>query len=306
MSNDPSRSYWIYYLGLLLTVVVWGVNFPVIKIVLEEVHPVIVNAIRITLSTILLGVVYINRQSHRRSDLPAVIRANGWRILGLGLLGHGFYQLAFIFGLNFTTSGNAALIMASAPFWTAVAGAKIGFDRLPPVAWLGLIVTIVGTAGVVVGGQRVVSLGADTLVGNLIMVGASAGWGLYTALSKPLLGKISPLGLTFLTMLCAPPIFWLLSIPYLGDVAWASFDIRIWGALLYSGALSTGLAYVLWNRAIKYVGASYTAGYGNMVPLIALVSGYLMLGEPIFVLQLVGGAMIIGGLVIMQRSRRRS
>lgn len=304
-SDHSSPSHWIYYIGLLLTVTVWGVNFPVIKIVLAELHPVIVNAIRITLSTILLGAVYWHRQTNAPTDVRAVIRANAWRIIGLGVIGHALYQLAFIFGLNYTTSGNAALIMASAPFWTALTGAFIGSDRISMIAWSGLILTILGTATVVLGGQQELSLQAHTLLGNVIMVTASAGWGVYTALSKPLLGKISPLGLTFLTMLIAPPIFWALSIPYLGAVDWSTLDVKIWGALIYSGALSTGLAYVLWNRAVKFVGASHTAGYGNLVPLIALLSGFFLLGEPLFVVQLIGGAMIIAGLLIMQQHRLR-
>lgn len=305
MSDKPTSSYWIYYLGLLLTVVVWGVNFPVIKIVLAKLHPVIVNAIRMTLSTILLGMVYWRRQATSPSDLPTRIRANAWRIIGLGVIGHGIYQLAFIFGLNYTTSGNAALIMASAPFWTALTGYLLGSDRISLVAWGGLILTIIGTSAVVIGGQKEITLEANTILGNVIMVAASAGWGIYTALSKPLLGKISPLGLTFFTMLVAPPVFWVLSIPYLGSVEWAALDFKIWGALIYSGALSTGLAYVLWNRAVKFVGASHTAGYGNLVPLVALFSGFFLLNEPLFVMQLIGGGMIIAGLLVMQQHRLR-
>lgn len=305
MSDKPPSSYWVYYLGLMLTVIVWGVNFPVIKIVLAKLHPVIVNAIRMTLSTILLGMVYWRRQTQNPSDVPAILRANAWRIIGLGFIGHGIYQLAFIFGLNFTTAGNAALIMASAPFWTALTGYLLGSDRITMVAWAGLVLTIIGTGVVVIGGQKELSLEAHTVLGNLIMVAASAGWGIYTALSKPLLGRISPLGLTFLTMLVAPPLFWIFSIPYLGSVEWTGLGLETWGALIYSGALSTGLAYVLWNRAVKFVGASHTAGYGNLVPLVALFSGFFLLGEPLFVLQLVGGAMIIAGLLVMQQHRLR-
>lgn len=302
-ASEPTL--WIYYLGLVVTVTVWGLNFPIIKFALDTVHPVVVNAIRITISTFLLGAVYIYQQRQSPQDSLAVIRSHGWAIAGLGLLGHVLYQVAFIFGLDYTTSGNAALIMASSPFATGLAGYLLSTERLNKQAWAGLLVTVVGTGIVVLGGSQQVSLGATTLTGNLIMVGAALGWGAYTALSKPLLGPISPLGLTFLTMLAAPPLFWAMALPYLPATNWAAVDWKVWTALLYSGALSTGLAYVLWNRAVKFVGASHTAGFGNLVPIIALTSGALLLDEPVFPLQLLGGALIIGGLLVMNRSRHR-
>ena len=78
-----------------------------------------------------------------------------------------------------------------------------------------------------------------------------------------------------------------------------------WIAIIFSGALSTGVAIVFWNNAVRSLGASHTAAFGNLVPLIALFSGYLVLGDPILPAQLIGGTMIIGGLVIMRWARRR-
>lgn len=294
---------WLYRLGIGATVLIWGINFPVLKFALAEMPPVVLNAIRMTVSVMLLGGIYLYRRGTRPElDPIAVLRANAWKVIGLGVTGHVIYQLGFIYGIDQTSSGNAALIMAFAPFWTALLGQAAGTERIGAAAWAGLMATVVGT-GVVVAAGQTVGGGASTLRGDLIMVGASVGWGAYVGLSKPLLEDLSSLGLTVLTMSVAPPVFWGLAAPQLGSVAWTALGWKVWGAIVFSGAGSVGLAYVVWNASIKRVGASFTSALGNLVPLVALAGGYLLIDEPILWSQIAGGALIVGGLLAMELVR---
>lgn len=80
-------------------------------------------------------------------------------------------------------------------------------------------------------------------------------------------------------------------------------DGRALGALLFSGGLAVVLMFVLWNQGIRRVGSSSTAVYYYLVPVVALIAGAVLLGEPITVVQLAGGALIIGGLVLVRRSK---
>ena len=75
-------------------------------------------------------------------------------------------------------------------------------------------------------------------------------------------------------------------------------------ALCYSGIFSTGLAIAMWNIGVKQVGPSHAAGFQNLVPLIALGSSWLLIGEIPVLQQLVGGALIIAGLITMRMSRK--
>jgi drug/metabolite transporter (DMT)-like permease len=96
-----------------------------------------------------------------------------------------------------------------------------------------------------------------------------------------------------------------IGVPYLDTVAWPAVDLWVWGAIIFSGGLSTGLAFAIWNTAVKNVGASNTAVYSNLVPFIALLGGALFLDEPVAWIQVVGGVLIIGGLFVMRQRRRR-
>ena len=80
----------------------------------------------------------------------------------------------------------------------------------------------------------------------------------------------------------------------------------MWAAIAFSGILSIGLNHALWTRSIKIVGPAYTAIYANLVPVVALVSAIYLLGEPITVAQVAGGALILSGLLILRRGRTRT
>ncbi len=295
---------WKYEIMLLATVVVWGLNFPVIKAALNVMHPHVVNAFRFSVSIgVLAGAhVYEERRAGRR--VFEAYRRRAGPIIALGLFGFVVYQLCFIIGVDNTTAGSAALIMSSAPVWTAVSGRVLGIERLSVAAWIGLLVTLVGTTVIVVAGTKDVSLGSSVLLGNLLILAASICWGLYTALSKPLLGDVTPAGLSFLGLIPALPILYLISVPYFDAFSIAEISVWIWVAIVFSGALSSGLAFVTWSIAVKSLGSSHTAAFSNLVPVVALAVGYYLLGETITLGQIGGGTVVLGGLYAMRQARR--
>lgn len=293
-----------YELALLFDVLVWGINFPILKVALVAMHPFVVNLFRFIFSLLVLGALHAWTHWRNRTPFLEPLRTHRRAILLLGLLGYVIYQLAFIEGLELTSAGSAALIMASAPLWTAVISQLRGYDRLNRLSWIGLLLSLFGTAIVVIYSPRALDFSEEVLLGNLLMTGAAMAWGAYTALSQPFVHRMDPASLTFFGLLLAYPILALLGLFHLDAVVWSGVDATIWAALIFSGTLSTGLTIAFWNHAIRHVGPSHTAAFGNLVPVVALMTGALMLGEPITLAQLLGGVGIIGGLLLMRRARR--
>lgn len=302
--SDSKRPSWQSDALLLFVVLVWGLNFPVVKAVLGIMHPHALNAFRFVFSALVLGGVYAYRRRRTGAPFFEPLRTAFWPIAGLGILGFVLYQFCFIVGLDHTTAGNAALIMASAPLWTAVTGVLFRLESLTRASWIGLFVIFAGAAVIVLGGGRRIDLSSSTFVGNLIMLGAAVFWGAYTAFSRPVLRTVSATGLTFLALLFGLPFLFGLAVPYLDEIRWEAVTGWTWLAIVFSGGLSTGLAVALWNQAINDVGASQTAAYGNLVPLAALGFSVLLLGEHVTIAQLVGGGLIIGGIVWMRNAQR--
>ncbi len=299
-----SRASLKHDLSLLFVVLIWGVNFPVTKAALAVMPTHVFNAVRFTVAVAVLGALYVMRRHKAPGGLFTPLRRYGKQIVALGLLGYVVYQLFFIIGVDLTTAGNAALIMATSPLWTALISQLLGYDVLRRLAGAGLALSLAGAALVVVAGSQQVGLAAGSLAGNLLMLAAAVLWGAYTAFSKPVVRRVDPLTLTFLGLLVALPVLYGISVPQLGAVTWSALDAWVWGAILFSGGLSIGLAFIIWNTAVRAVGPSSTAVYNNLVPFVALLASVVLIGEPILWPQLAGGALIIGGLLVLRRGRR--
>ena len=292
--------------ALLFVVLIWGLNFPIIKVALEPMPPYVVNAFRFAVSAVVLGGIHGWRTRHEPGGFWAPMREHGRIVVALGLLGYVLYQWCFIVGVNVTSAGSAALIISSSPIWTAVIARMAGMEQLPLGAWGGLLLSLVGTVLVVVAGHGAPDFASDTLFGNALMLVGALLWAAYTVLSRPVLkAGVSATGLAFFCIALSLPVLWGLGWGELDQVDWANVTPTVWAAILFSGGFSTGIAYAFWNTAVQRVGPSATAIYNNLVPVVALASGVVLIGERVTLYQLLGGALIIGGLVLMRRVRRR-
>lgn len=302
--NRPSRHPLLAEAGPLLVVLIWGLNFSVMKAVLDVVHPHAMNLLRIGFSTLTLALLHARVVSRTGAGFWACLRVDPGRQVLVGLLGYFLYQAAFIVGLDRTTAGSGALIMASAPIWTALVALGTGEERLRRLAWIGLAVSIAGTVMVTVAGSSEIRFGADALIGNLVLLLAALFWGSYTAFVRPLTARIDPVSVTFVGALVAIPPLLVVGAPYVAATDWSQVSAWHWTLIVGSGVLSSGLATVFWNHAVHTLGASHTAAYGNAVPVVAVAGSALLLSEPVAVGQVFGGILIIAGLLVMRRARR--
>ncbi|HCW78153.1 MAG TPA: hypothetical protein DG084_03480, partial [Gemmatimonadetes bacterium] len=110
--------------GLIALAAIWGVNFSIVKVALNELEPLAFNALRFPLAAAALGWIVFRGTEDlmpQREDVP--------RILLLGLIGNVLYQLAFIIGLDWTYAGNASLLLATTPVWTVILSAAAGHEQ---------------------------------------------------------------------------------------------------------------------------------------------------------------------------------
>ncbi|MHC5065918.1 MAG: DMT family transporter [Planctomycetota bacterium] len=276
---------------LMGVVVIWGLNFPVMKVAFEELHPFAFNAIRITVSTIFLGLLHLREKEQKR------IPPGSWgKVLGLSMIGYFGYQVFFMAGLARTTAGSSSLLIASSPIWAALVGRMLG-DRLTGRATSGLVLAFVGTSFIAAAGGEM-DFSSETMLGNLLTIGAAMAWGLYTGLNRSLARAVSPISLAFYTTTITLPLHWAIGWPVMSDLSLVS--PTVWGCIAFSGALGTGLAYAMWNVGIRQVGAAHTTIYVNLVPVLAIVISYFWLGEMVTGVQMAGGALVLGGLWLVR------
>lgn len=281
-------------LAPLAVAMIWGVNVPVMKAALSEMHPILFNAARLTLSAVALGII----DRVERGGRPAVkVR---WRtILWYGLLSSLAYQVLFLWGMRLTTASHTALIIASGPLWAAVFSALYRLEKPTGRAGVSLAIAFAGTllvttSGAITGASEL-PRAPNELWGNLMILAAMMTFAWTTVLSKPLLETIPATRLAYLSVLISLPGHWLLAVPFLQTIEPAR-PAFLGAALFYSGVLSTGVAYALWNRSVRTLGPARTATFSYLVPVVALTVAWWFLDENPTALQLIGGALVILGL----------
>jgi drug/metabolite transporter (DMT)-like permease len=287
-------------LMLLAMVLIWGINFAVVKAALVEMTPLSFNSIRFLLASALtlLSLRLIEGN-------VGFARRDWWRLLGLGLIGNTCYQLLFINGINRTTAGNSALLLATTPIFVSLIGVAFGVERVRKLAWMGVLLSFAGIFMVIVGSGRGLGLATDTIGGDILVLIGAAAWSLYTVLSKPMLSRYSALKLTALAMATGTPFIVLFSIPQLLAQNWAAVSWRGWLGLFFSGSMAIALAYIIWNSGVSKVGGARTAVYSNLSPVIAAIFAWLTLGEAITAFMVVGAAMIFLGIYLTRRPSQR-
>jgi drug/metabolite transporter (DMT)-like permease len=283
--------------------VIWGVNFPLIKVALLELPPLAFNALRFPLASLTVLLILWGK-----GPVPWPERADVPRIVGLGILGNLVYQGFFIFGLDATSAGNASILLATTPVWTLALSTLRGHERPKATVWVGISSTLLGMVLVVAGGGLSVGFRGATLRGDLLMVGAAMTWSLYSVGSRRMVHKYGSLPTTAWTLWTGSVGLILVGLPSLFGVPLRGISSLAWTGVVFAGVLAIGLAYLLWYRGVQRIGNSRTAAYSNLTPVVALAVAWVWLGEVPRLLQLGGAAVVLVGLTLArlggeQRSR---
>ncbi|MDP8950249.1 MAG: DMT family transporter [Actinomycetota bacterium] len=279
--------------SLLLTVFFFGTNFVAVKHVVESVPPILFAAVRFTFAGVLLRLLL--RLVEPESKL---LRKDFLPMLGLGIVGVTLTQSVFTVGVSLTTAANTALIYSSAPVWGMLLGFVLALERprLSGVAGVGLC--LIGVALIVYGGLE---FGGTSLAGDALILGAAVFWGSYTVLSLFLLRRYSPLALATYVILLGGLAAFPLSAFDFGRLDPAALDGSVWFAAAYSCLLSSAFGFAAWGWGVSYVGANKVLVYQYLVALIGVSAGILLLGEGFSLQQMVGAAVILGGVYLARR-----
>jgi len=282
--------------GLLLLVVIWALNFSIIKVGLASIPPYGFNALRFPLAAALLAAALFAAGRLRLPD-----RRDASRIVLLGVLGNFIYQLLFITGMARSRAGNASVLLTTSPVYTAMLSAWLGHERVRGPAWLGIGATVAGIALLVGSGEGGLRFGTETLTGDLLLVSAAAIWSLYTVGARNLVRKYGSVAVTAWTLWVGGALLLLAGVPDLRTLE-PDIPLRAWAAVVYAGLLGIGIAYLLWYRGVRVLGNTHTAALGNLVPVLAIAVAWPVLGEVPNLWQLLGAGVILAGVTLVRRS----
>ncbi len=280
-------------LAVLVTVTLWGGNFVAVKIAVTDVPPLFVTALRFL---ILAGAL---------SPFLKVPAKHGRKILEYALvMGVGHFGLMF-FAIRFVDVSTAAIaLQTTTPFAVLLAWLMLG-ETFGPWRVAGMGMAFAGIV-VLVGGPG--SGGEPVACGMLAF--AALMWALGNVRSKQMPDVSVFSQIAWMALIACPVLFGLsfvVEADQLTRLQGAGF--RFWVSLVYMTIASSIVAYGLWYYLIKHYDVTAVAPYNLLVPLVAVSGGVLIMGDTLTVTKLIGGAMILSGVGLIQvreiiRSRR--
>ena len=279
--------------SLVLAATFWGLNFAATKYAAASISPLLLVALRFTVGGLLLLLVL--RLLEPKSRLR---RGDVLPMAALGCFGVATAQTGFTFGVSLSSAGSTGLIFATAPVWGLLLGAALGLERPTWKGVLGVGLSIVGVALVVLDGLTSENA---SLVGDLLVLIAAFCVGAYAVLSMPLLERHTPLAVATYPVLFGIPFLLLISSPQLMSLDWGSVEAGPWAAVAYSAVFATAFAFAAWQRGISRIGANRVLVYQYLITVVGVTSGIVFFGETLGINKIAGGVIILLGVYLARR-----
>jgi drug/metabolite transporter (DMT)-like permease len=206
------------------------------------------------------------------------------------------YIVFFSFAYVRLDAGSGALILFGAVQLTMFGTALREGESFPPLAWIGLAIAVAGLVWLMLPGAS-----APDPLGALLMALSGLCWGLFSLFARGASDPVENNATNFLG--CLVPVL-LLNLLFAGN-AHASANGLVLG--IASGALASGLGYVIWYFALAGLPAARAATVQLSVPAIAAIGGVIFLAEPVTLRLVIASAAMLGGiaLVLAQRNQIR-
>ena len=223
------------------------------------------------------------------------------RIIAAALIGNLGYQILAAFGMQTVPASWTGLLFGLEPVFIAIFSVVFVGDKLTP--WLigGIVVSMLGTAALMLGSTLAPS-GDVSLYGLILVTLSTMGWGIYTVVIRPVSNKYGAVPVACLSMALSAlpmPLFVPMDFPQ----TLASMPLAGWAAVVFVVVFGTFLATSAWNYALGTMDSSIAGVFLYVSPVVAAIGGVLLLGERLTWPLLLGGGLIILGVAISQSGR---
>jgi len=293
-----STSKTLPYLEALFAATVWGASFIATKVALEDVSPVTIVWMRFSMGIVVLGLAVALQ---KQFTLP---KKNEWGYFALlGFLGITFHQWLQSNGLKTSEAGTTAWIVATTPVFMALLGWLILKEKLDWIKSFGILLAFFGVLVVVSDGNIAsISIGTVGAPGDALVLASAVNWSIFSALSRRGLKTYSASLMIFYVM----SFGWIFtSVLFVGTGSYIelpALSLNGWMGVTFLGIFCSGLAYIAWYDALQALSTAATGVFLYIEPLVAMVVAFFVLGEGITIASLIGGAVILFGVWMVNKN----
>ncbi|MFO7781537.1 MAG: DMT family transporter [Spirochaetia bacterium] len=288
------------YIKLALGPILWGGALVAGRVVSADLPPLTITWVRFALvSIMLLPVVRL-----REGRLPRPGRGDLLVLLMLSVTGVVMFNLFLFSGLRTVTAVRSSVILSLSPSVVALVLVTLFGERAGWNTVLGIIVAFAGAVVTITNGDPARVLAGGISVGDLFLLGCVLSWSAYTIIARYAMRNLSSL-----TVLAYSSIIGTLLLTPVAariDVVteFAAASLATWLSFAYLVFGAAGLAYLMYYEGIREVGPNRAAVFINLEPVTAILLGVGLLGEGLSAPLLIGAALVILGLYLVNRPER--
>jgi drug/metabolite transporter (DMT)-like permease len=277
------------YLALVAVTIFWGSSFVSSKLVLETMPPMLLAFFRYLFAFITLFIFFIIFEKDKKlnkQDYKHLVLSSG---IGIFIYFIGEYN-----ALNYISASTASIIVSLLPMFMLVTNFFVFKDKITLFKVGVILLTLVGVVMVVQADFRVMF--NESLIGYSLMVMGVAAWVVYSLSTVKMRKNNSNIKVITYQSGFALILFTPFAVSNLNIVT--QLDFNLWTNIIYLGVFASGLAFYLYVYSLKVLGTLPVSIFGNTVPVVTVITGFIFLQETLTLIQLLGGSIIVITLLV--------
>ncbi len=295
---------WMVYSQLLLTMFLWGLAWPVGRLLATDLPPVSIAALRYAIVVpVLFGILKIRGQPIRLERKWIV------NLVVMGVFSTTLYQVFFLYGVRYAAASDDSIVIGIGPVLIAIMASFVLNERLTKTKGLGFISGLAGIGVISLLSPNTAVL--NRLLGISLVFGGAVAYAIYTVTLRRFVGANradnTSSALSSLAILAWISLFgWVFLIPLsLSEAPWTfSWSPVSWLGIVYLALLSTVVGYFFYVEGVSKIGAGRAAIFGNLVPVFGVITSVLLLHENLSPWHGVSFLLILAGVVLVNKQKK--
>lgn len=279
--------------GIFLTLAasVWGGMFVAVKIAVQYIPPIPLVWMRYIVAFVVLAAVVV----YQRENLK-IARRDIALLLSIGVIGHTISIVTQEYGTMFSSAQMGSVITSATPAFMLIFAAWLLKEKMTVRKIFSIVLATVGV--ILIAG--VDSMDMSKQLGAFCSTVAALTWALMSVLLKLIPSRYSPLQINFYAVLTAIICLTPINLPAVSELPWDKIlQPEIIGCVVYMGAISTSIAFLLWNKGLLLMEAGASGLFFFFQPIVGTFLGWLILDEQITISFWIGSLLIFIGVFLV-------
>ena len=300
--SGKRRTAWYFFL-MALASLMWSGQGTAVKVLDPHMGPIAITFLPFFVTTLLFAVLLV-RMRRANPDAPKPTRQDWVQFIVAGVAGQVLAQLGMTWGISKSLASNGAILNLLIPVISAVLASLMLKERLTPLRIASLCIGLVGVVLLSVSDLRESSFGQMRfLAGNILIFGGCLGSSFYNVYCKGLMRKFQEIEILIFSYITAsvaslPLFIWVEPFHFSSFLA---LDWKGWAAFAFLAFFMYGASMLLFFKALQHLDVTTASASLYLVPVFGVVIAFLLLGEHLNALAIVGAAVVLISTILVMK-----